>query len=386
MTHHARYLVLPPHDCTMAPPPDNLGRVGPYTGCNKKQSASKRSHCTLCQEELVCQSCSWAGICRGVCCTNPSWHLEFQAKTVTDVPSLLGTASFFMLCDQNTYLYLTVLDMPRAVTDVRSPLRWFCHGNSIVSTAFNTVLATVHAPPPPGVGIILRNVPFGGFVVLCAPHPHFSATCGRVLGCTLVPPQTLLLDYVTARWYCWVAPREKQSSRVSKAATPKKGKWAQFGSDESDTEDVVHLTRACQRVHYPKNSPVARDARLLISFVISVLRQPPTTGFKRVPYPATTSHDSPADGPHVRWQTMFCALSSCLSYNRPPIWWPVSRPSPTTVACLGVRHAPLSLHALPFEASLDGLAAMDVTTSVAPRVRCLVAFVGNKDSGQKDVR
>ena len=74
---------------------------------------------------------------------------------VTDSPSLPGTASFFMLCDENTHLYLAVVDMPWAVTDVRSmgdaapspehcPLRQFCHGNSIIPTGSDTVLATVH--------------------------------------------------------------------------------------------------------------------------------------------------------------------------------------------------------------------------------------------------
>ena len=94
-------------------------------------------------------------------------HLEFKAKTVTDIPSLPGMASFFMLCDDNTHVYLMVVGMPREVTVVRSkgdatpspehcPLCLFCHGNSIVSTISHTVLATVHIPP--GVGIILRNV------------------------------------------------------------------------------------------------------------------------------------------------------------------------------------------------------------------------------------
>ena len=251
VNHHAGYPVLPPLDCTMAPPPDNLGQVVPCTGCNKKQSASKRSPCTLCQEELVCRSCSQAGTCCGACRTNPGWHLEFKAKTVTDIPSLPGTASFFMLCDENTHLYLTVVD-----TEVRSmhggtalspehcPLRHFCHGNTIVSTGFDTVLATVHVPS--GVGIILRNVQFGGFAVRSPPDPQFSATRGRVLWCTLVPPQTPLLDYHTARYYGRITPREKQASRVSKAATPKKGNRARYGSDDSDTEDSVHWTCACK--------------------------------------------------------------------------------------------------------------------------------------------
>ena len=193
VTHRAGYPVLTPLDCTMAPLLDNLGQVGPCTGCNKKQSASKRSPCTLCQEELVCRSCSHASTCCGACRTNPGWHLEFKAKTVTDSPSLPGTASFFMLCDENTHLYLMVVDMPRAVTEVRSmgdaapspehcPLRNFFHGKSIIFAGSNTVLATVHVPP--GVGIILRNVPFGGFAVRSPPDPQFSVTRGRVLWCT----------------------------------------------------------------------------------------------------------------------------------------------------------------------------------------------------------
>ena len=114
MTHRSRYLVLPPLDCTMTPPPDNLGQVAPCTRFNKKQSASKRFPCTLCQEESSYRRCSPAGTCCGAGGTNPSWHLQFKAKTVTDTPSLPGTASFFMLCDENTHLYLTVVDIPRS--------------------------------------------------------------------------------------------------------------------------------------------------------------------------------------------------------------------------------------------------------------------------------
>ena len=33
----------------------------------------------------------------------------------------------------------------------------------------------------------------------------------------------------------------------------------------------MHLTCACQHVHYPDNSHAAHDARLLISFAIRVL-------------------------------------------------------------------------------------------------------------------
>ena len=174
VTHSAGYPNLPPLDCTMAPPADNFGEVGPCIGCSKKQSASKRSPCTLCEEELVCRRCSQARTCCGACRTNPGRHLEFKAKTVTDTPSLPGTASFFMLCDETTHLYLTVIDMPRAVTKVRSigegapspehcPLRHFSHGNTIISTGSVTVLATLHIPQ--GVGILLRNVQSGGFAV-----------------------------------------------------------------------------------------------------------------------------------------------------------------------------------------------------------------------------
>ena len=177
MAHRAGYLVSPFLECTVSPPRDNIGQVGPCTDCIKKQRAKIRSPCTLCQEELVCRSCSQAGKRCGVCCTNPNWHLEFKAKTVTNIPSLPGMASFFMLCDENTHLYLMVLDMPRAVTEVRSmediapspkhcPVRQFGHGNFIVSTASDTVLTTVHVPP--GVGIIFWNVHFGGFAVRSA--------------------------------------------------------------------------------------------------------------------------------------------------------------------------------------------------------------------------
>ena len=80
------------------------------------QSAGKRSSCTLCQEELVCRSCFRERICGGMCRTILGWHLEFEAKTVTDISSLLCTTSLLMVCHENTHLYLTVLDMPRAVT------------------------------------------------------------------------------------------------------------------------------------------------------------------------------------------------------------------------------------------------------------------------------
>ena len=224
MTHRSGYLFLPPLDCTMAPPPDNFGPVGPCTGCKKKQSASNRSPCTLCQADLVCQRCSQASTCSRACRTNLDWHLEFKAKTVTDTASLPCTASFFMLCDENTHLYLTLVDMPRAFIELRAmgdvapspehrPLRHFCHGNSIISTGSDTILATAHIPL--AVAMILSNVQLGGFAIRSPLDPQFSATRGRVLWCTLVPPRTPLFDYRMARYYGWITPREKQSSRVS---------------------------------------------------------------------------------------------------------------------------------------------------------------------------
>ena len=256
VTHRARYPVLLPLVCTMAPQPDNLGQVGPCTRCNKKQRASKRSPCTLCQEKPLCRSCSQVGTCCGTCRTNPGWLLECKGKTVTDTPSLPGTASFFMLYDKNTHLYLTVVDMPQAVTEVRSigdaaaseehcPLRQSRHGNPIISTISDTVLATLHVPP--GVGFILRNLRFGGFVVQSPPYPQFSAARGCVLWCTLVPVQMPLLDYRMAQYYGWITPRDKQFSRFSKVvATAKKGNKDQSGSDDSDTKDVVHWASACE--------------------------------------------------------------------------------------------------------------------------------------------
>ena len=61
----------------------------------------------------------------------------------------------------------------------------------------------------------------------------------------------------------------------------------------------MHLTCACQQVRDPDNSYAAHGARLLISFAMLVLRQPPTTGIKTAPCPATAPHDSPTDGPPV---------------------------------------------------------------------------------------
>ena len=104
----------------MLPPPDDLGQVGQCTGCNKKQSTNKRSPCTLCQQELVCGSCIHAGVCCGLCRTTPGWQLDSKATMVVDIPSLPRTASFFMLCNENTNLYLRVLDMPLSVTAMRS--------------------------------------------------------------------------------------------------------------------------------------------------------------------------------------------------------------------------------------------------------------------------
>ena len=74
-----------------------------------------------------------------------------------------------------------------------------------------------------------------------------------------------------AWYYGWITPQDKQFSRVSKVATPKKGNKAQSGSDDSDTEDAVHWTCTCQQMHYLENSHAAHDARLLISFAIRVL-------------------------------------------------------------------------------------------------------------------
>ena len=55
----------------------------------------------------MCRRRSQAGTCCGARRTDPGGHLEFKAKTVTDILSLPVTASVFMLCDENTHLYLT---------------------------------------------------------------------------------------------------------------------------------------------------------------------------------------------------------------------------------------------------------------------------------------
>ena len=141
------------------------------------------------------------GVHPGTCCvasrTHPGWHLEFNAKMVTYIPSLPDTASFFMFCDDHTHLYLRVVDMPRAVTEVRSmrdaarnpehcPWCHFCLGTSIPSDVSHMVLTTVRVLP--GVGIVLRNGLFGSFAVQSHRDPQLSTTHSRVLLCTLPPP------------------------------------------------------------------------------------------------------------------------------------------------------------------------------------------------------
>ena len=104
-----------------------------------------------------------------------------------------------------------------------------------------------------------------------------------------------------ARYYGWITTAGKTILKGFQGGNTKEGEpGPKPGSDDSDTEDAVHWTCACQQVHYPDNSHAAHDTRLLILFAIHVLRQPPTTGIKIVPCPATTPHDSLADSPPVR--------------------------------------------------------------------------------------
>ena len=80
---------------------------------------------------------------------------------MTNIPCLLDTGSFFMLCNENTYLYLMVLVMPPSVMAMHGmlddgrdskayPGHQFCGGNSIASTDSNLALATFHVPPRVG--------------------------------------------------------------------------------------------------------------------------------------------------------------------------------------------------------------------------------------------
>ena len=77
-----------------------------------------RAHITL--FELVEPEEKKKGVSCKLCRSNPGWHLQSKANTVVDRPVLPGTTRFFMLCDENTHLYLTVLDMPPPVTTVRA--------------------------------------------------------------------------------------------------------------------------------------------------------------------------------------------------------------------------------------------------------------------------
>ena len=49
----------------------------------------------------------------------PGLALRIQGN-VADILSLPETVSFVMLCVETTHLYVTLLDMPRAVMEVRS--------------------------------------------------------------------------------------------------------------------------------------------------------------------------------------------------------------------------------------------------------------------------
>ena len=142
-------------------------------------------------------------------------------------------------------------------------------------------------PPPPVWVSFFAMYGFGSLQFGPPPDPVLNHTLSRlvVLAC---PPKFPLLYHFMGRHYGFITPLEKQSSMVSKAASPKKGKPAQSGNNDSDTEDAVHWTCACQHVHYPNNPHAAHDARLPISVATSVLRQLPTTGFKIAPCPATT--------------------------------------------------------------------------------------------------
>ena len=195
--------------------------------------------------------------------------------------------------------------------------------SSIISIGCDIVLATDHVLP--GMGIILRNLQLGGFAIRSPRDPQISATRGRVLWCTLVPPQTPLLDYGMARYYCWITPQEKHSSKVFKVATPKKVNLAPSDSNDSDTEHALHWTFACQLAHYPDNSHSAHDARLLISFAIRVLRRPPTT---RKTAPLSNGRPCLVPCLHV------------VSHNSPPVRCFVLSPCPTTVAFRSLCHAP----------------------------------------------
>ena len=139
----------------------------------------------------------------GMCHVTHGWHLDSNHSAV----AALGATGFFMLCDKNTHMYLTLVDMPPSVTTFGTglgyilerggcPLAQFCHVNFI--SCPNVATAMVQ---PPGFGRIPTQCSVWRFALRNSPDTKFPRTHRRVLWCTLVLPHTPLLDYQVARFY-----------------------------------------------------------------------------------------------------------------------------------------------------------------------------------------
>ena len=71
---------------------------------------------------------------------------------------------------------------------------------------------------------------------------YWSAILSHARLCFVVPAcpcANAPLDYSMAQFYGWIRTSKKQSTRVSKPATPKKGKRIEADSNDKDTKDAV---------------------------------------------------------------------------------------------------------------------------------------------------
>ena len=157
------------------------------------------------------------------------------------MPSIPGTASFFMLCDKNTQLYLMVVDMPRAVTEVRRmgdaapsaehcPLCHFCHGNSIISTMPDPVLATVHAWVSFLTTYSLGALLFG-LLPIRGSQPHAVVSCGARLFPRKRPSWIIVWRGTTAG-----SPHGKNNAQ----GCPRRQNQRRGTKDDNYKEDAVH--------------------------------------------------------------------------------------------------------------------------------------------------
>ena len=226
---------------------------------------------------------------------------------------------------------------------------------------------------------------FGSFAIRSAPDSQLPATRGHVLWRTLVPTQAPLLDHHVAQHSGWSTPPQISSSLVSKAATPKKRKPGPSGRDDSDTEDVVHWTCACQKGALARQLPRCAR-RAFANFVCCLFAATlTTTGIKAVLCATTAPITAQGLAPVTDVRPCLAPYLHALSDDNPRVLCPIFQPCPTTVSGLRLCHCAVSPRALLLHAFVVFVRAMGVTTLVAHRVHRFVPFVRNRNVGQKDV-